>query len=170
MSTFAAPLKKLARGTAPAAGNDLTLTNDVWVPAEAKHPGQEIAYTEFTSDVNCTATTEGTANTVVTASTVEFDGKPVLVEFYAYYINKGTTNLSLWLYQDGSSIGRIGYSEAGRDPAFLVKRLSPSRGAHTYSVRGSVDAGTGTVGAGAGGNGANMPGFIRITRAAGGNS
>jgi hypothetical protein len=135
----------------------------------------EIAYTEFTANVSVTATTEATANTVVAASAVTFDGATaVLIEFFAAAmqpdINLAGRALLVWLYQDGTSIGEIAQVTAPtanqlQGPMSVKRRITPSAGSHTYSIRSSVNAGTGSFSAGAGGLSAVMPGFIRITRA-----
>lgn len=135
--------------------------------------GHEYAYTEFTSNASITATTEGTADTVVTASAVTFDGSTVaMVQFFAPQVkppSAATAAVVLWLYQDGSSIGALGTVETPAAnvlevPVWVARRLTPASGSRTYSIRASVGSGTGTVVAGAGGAGANVPGFIRITK------
>jgi hypothetical protein len=117
--------------------------------------------------VSVTATTEGTANTVVTASAFSFDGATeVLIEFFAVDAVPGTGQLNLWLYDGGSSIGLLGFRTTARSPGGPLRRyLTPSNASHTYSIRASVDAGTGQLSAGAGGAATNLPGYIRITKA-----
>lgn len=142
------------------------------VVADVYPPGYTFDYTEFTSGVSVTATTEGTANTVVTAGAVTFDGNTkVEITFCAFSArprNDATAgSLSVYLYDGSSSIGKMAtFNEpvAGADnkPTNLIRRLTPSSGSHTYSIRASVSGGTGDIGAGAGGNGNNMPGFIKI--------
>lgn len=135
--------------------------------------GTELTYNEFTSNATITATTEATANTVVTASAVAFDGSTVvMIEFYAFSIRPDTgaagRNISLYLYDGSSSIGRIGLFSApsgGNDnkAVFVTRRLTPSNATHTYSIRAAISAGTsGLISAGAGGSGADMPGYVRI--------
>lgn len=135
----------------------------------------ELAYTEFTGNVSITATTEATANTIVTASAVTFDGSTIaLIEFWARTVvlpAAAQATMDYYLYQDGASIGRLG-TVRGADAAagveqhipYLVRRMTPASGARTYSIRAAVNTGTGTIGAGAGGLGVSMPGFIRIVR------
>ena len=134
----------------------------------------ELDYAEFTTAVSPTATTEATANTVVTGSAVAYDcSTPVWVEFFTESSRTDPTagaNLTLCLYDGGSSIGRLGAVTApasGDDgkPVTLKRRLTPSAGSHTYSIRAYVSAGTAYVGAGAGGVGNYVPGYIRITKA-----
>lgn len=139
-------------------------------PAYAYPPGYEYGYTEFTSNVSITATTEATANQIVSAGAITFDGAPVRVEFGAYLI-RGPASVSIFveLYDGASSIGVLGQydMDAGADgvPPRLTRRFTPTAVAHTYSIRAHLaSAGTGTVFGGAGGVGLAMPGFIRITK------
>ena len=165
----AAKLTKGAAGTVPTAGAS-TL-------AYAFPPGYEFDYAQITSPVNIVGTSEAAATTIVTGNAVTYDGSTiVMVEcFFEYFQQPGAdTNSALYLYDGASSIGRIalqtgpnatGYSGSLRFPGVGGRRrITPSAGAHTYSIRGMVPAGTGVVSAGAGGNGNGAPGFIRITK------
>ena len=137
----------------------------------------EISYTEFTSDVNVTASTEATANTIVTAPAYTYDGNTaVLVQFYAYAIWHTPANNfidSFYLYDGSSSIGRIALNESldnfiqEQGPILATYRITPSAGSHTFSVRAATGGITLVVGAGTGGNGASVPGYIRIIPAKG---
>jgi len=134
--------------------------------------GAELSYVAFTADASITATTEATADTVVTAAAVAFDGSPVLIEFFTPASAPQATaavNLIYYLYDGASSIGLIGQvtnqaSSTRREPTHVARRLTPSIATHTYSIRASTGSGTSTVRAGAGGLGNLVPGFIRITR------
>lgn len=131
-------------------------------------PGHELDFVEFTSDVSISATTEATANTIVTANAVAFDGSTrVKIEYWIeQVVTVSGANLQLWLYDGSSSIGRIGRfldDSASRMTANGIRFLTPSNASHTYSIRGSTGSGTATAGAGAGGTGNAVPGFIRIT-------
>lgn len=142
-------------------------SNGAWVPQR----GYEYAYNEFTAPVSVVATTEATANTIVTASTFTADGSAVLIEFGSDYHNPPTdVVVRLWLYEDGSSIGEIGVLRLTQASTPIVtnyyrRRHTPSPGPRTYSIRGSTASGTYTIDAGAGGAGLPMPGWIRITKA-----
>lgn len=145
-------------------------------------PGYEFDYVEKTSSTSITATSEGAANTVVTANAVAYDGSTIiLVEFFAQEVEPpaGNHNITLVLYDDtgggAASIGKVGPftssdgTNLGRQlGAILHRRLTPSNATHTYSIRAFVDSGTGSVVAGAGGSGASMPAFIRQTKVSGG--
>lgn len=134
----------------------------------ATSPGVEVSYTAFTADVGCTATTEATANTVVTAAAFTAGGtESYWVEFFCPGYNQGNTTSGAVLYLDGSSVGIAWTHGSSIDPQggcnFRV-RVTPAAGSRTYSVRGFVGVGTLTFTAGAGGSGAKVPGFIRIVR------
>jgi hypothetical protein len=108
----------------------------------------------------------------VTAPAVTFDGSPVLIEFGCEGINPASVagaSITLWLYQDGASIGVLGTMNnpaagTSRAPVRPARRLTPTPGSHTYSVRATVSTGTGQILAGPGGAAQDAPAFIRITR------
>lgn len=132
----------------------------------------ELDYAEVTSNASITATSEGTADTVISASAVTFDGSTVsLIEFYAYSaapaFDAAGRVLRFWLYDGSSSIGQIGVmigaaAADDRKPVLVRRRLTPSAASHTYSIRCSVSAGTAVVYAGPGVGGDSMPMYIRI--------
>lgn len=132
---------------------------------------KELARVEFTSSVSVTATTEATADSVVSAGAVSFDGSTVVdIEFFSPAARASAATgalLTLVLYDGSSSIGQLSLSQSqaannASRPVFTSYRLTPSNASHTYSVRGFVSTGTGSVSAGTGGSGNFMPGYIRI--------
>ena len=158
---------RLAVGTN---GHVLTLAGGIpsWAAAVASN---ELAYQEFTGTVTRTNVAEGSAPTIVTAPAFTADGTSAyVVEFFAPRWTAGSApNASkLYLYQDGSSIGHLADID-GADSlvgfAYGQRRLIPSAGSRTYSIRGTSSAGDGTVVGAAGGSGNFVPGFIRVSRA-----
>jgi len=141
--------------------------------ALAAAPGSELAYVEFTADVSVVATTAAGATTIVTAAAVTFDGSTaVWVEFQAARVETSSVTaipsiIDLW---DGASdLGILGSvlnaTNAIATPFSRARRLTPSSGSHTFSVRGwQPSGGPYVIRAGAGGAGVNLPGHIRITR------
>lgn len=135
---------------------------------ESYFPGYEFDYAQVTSGGNITATVEASANTIVTGGAVTYDGSTIVViEFYALGIGSAGGQTTYVLLFDGStSLGYIGQGMTALNPTMHVsRRLTPSNASHTYSIRAITTGGTGTFTAGAGGAGANMPAFIRISKA-----
>jgi hypothetical protein len=129
----------------------------------------QLAYVEFTSPVTLAGTNEAGATSVVSAGAVSFDGSTrVCIEFFApYLLAPSGVSAFLVLYDGSSSIGQmvqLGNGVLVVSP-HAQRYLTPSNALHTYSVRGYDSSGTGSVGAGAGGSGNLMPGFIRIVTA-----
>lgn len=131
-----------------------------------------LSNTEFTAPVSITATTEATANTIVTAPSASFTGAQVIyVEFFspAVSLPVGDFNCIFALFQDGLSIGRFGQVEAESTgiasitPVFLRFPYTPPSGAHIFDVRAFVNAGTVTIQAGIGGTGVFLPGALQIS-------
>jgi len=133
-------------------------------------PGHEYDYVPFTANVSPTATTEATANTVVTGNAVAYDGATtVMIEFFSSIVRANLTagaTMTFCLYDGAASIGFIAAvgnpsTSAGYSVVRASQRLTPSNASHTYSIRAFVSGGTGIVGAGVGGVGATVPGYIR---------
>lgn len=162
---------RLAAGAT--SGHVLTSTGSASAPswqAAAGGGSTELAYVEFTANVAITATTEATANSVVSAGALSFNGSTrVKIEFYAEYVLAASgASLFLILYDGSSSIGILGQYGNGVlvfGGANVSRFLTPSNASHTYSVRAYGAASSNSVNAGAGGSGNAMPGYIRITTA-----
>lgn len=134
----------------------------------------ELDYVEG-SDTSITATSEGAATTIITSSSLSYDGStPVIIEYFTPELQLSvttTTALILALFEDGSSIGWIevyllSATLQQRQSAIFRRRLTPSSGSHTYSIRGWLTASgaAASSGGGAGGSGNRMPAYIRITK------
>lgn len=137
----------------------------------------ELDYKQATADVTgITATSEAAATTVLTGNAVNFDGSRVKVEFFApqitYVGGTGTNKLSLVFLRDSTVIGQAVILETGT--AFTSGKAAtascfdtPSAGQHTYAVKAFAAATSPnyTVRAGAGGSGALVPAFLRVTKA-----
>jgi hypothetical protein len=135
--------------------------------------GSELDYVAFTGAVNISATTEGTANTIVTGSSVAYDGSTIVkLEFFApeTFLDAASRQLTIVLYDGSSAIGVLGRVFGGtghanaRIPITVSRRFTPSNASHTYSIRGFTNAGTQQVNGGASGTGALVAGHIQITR------
>jgi hypothetical protein len=157
------------------ATNGMALQRVSGAAAWALPPGYEFDYVQVTSAVGPSATTEGTANTVVTANAVTYDGSTVvLLQFFCPQarpdVNAVGRQLNVVWYDGSSSIGQCATVITPVSGNFFyvpIKaelRLTPSNASHTYSVRAYVSAGTADMQAGAGGNGNKAPMFIRQTK------
>ena len=156
------------------------LQSDGTDPAWKYPPGYEFDYAEFTSPVSVTATTEATANVIVTSNAVTYDGSQiVLIEFGTDYAQLPSNVVCrLWLYEKvgaaaAASIGELWVGRVTDVNTALVnvrtqRRHTPSAASIIYSIRGSVGSSTMTVDAGVGGAGNAFPGWIRITKVSGG--
>lgn len=145
------------------------------LPSWTLPPGYEFDYAQITAGVTVNATTEGSANTVITGNAVSYDGATVvMIEFFApqvYSTNTANIDLTAVLYDGASSIGQIGWlrsetTNRGMIAMHCMRRLTPSNAAHTYSIRAFIASGSGAVQAGIAGSGNLVPAFIRITKVA----
>lgn len=131
----------------------------------------ELAYAEKTSNTNITATSEAAADTIVTAGAVACDGAMILIiEFgtNAWAQDSTTPVNRLVLFDNGASIGTlfqgVSPSTSSGKPGFTVRRrLTPSAGSHTYSVRGWVSSSSTMIVAGdVFSPGRDSPAYIRV--------
>lgn len=130
----------------------------------------ELSYTEFTSNVSVTATTEGTANTVVSSGAVTYDGNPVILKFecVSWFHDTSGGDLTLVLFDVSTALGILwahgNATATSTDMGGVIatRRFTPSAGSHTYQVKAYTNAGTATVAAGAGGAGTRFPGTLQI--------
>lgn len=100
-----------------------------------------------------TATTSGTATVLMTAGPADFAGGVYDVALFAPSIVKGTTSITLELWLDGvfnQTIVAASVNAVATVPFSWAGRIAIVQGVHTLTVRGFVDAGTGTLTAGVG--------------------
>lgn len=130
--------------------------------------GNATATGTITANVTTTATTSGTATVLMTAGPNDFAGGVYDVLLQATALTKGTTNVSLELWVDGvfnQSIIALSVNAVATGNLNWSGRVSLVAGIHTLTVRGFVDAGTGTLVAGTGATGAN-PNAVLIVKPA----
>jgi hypothetical protein len=168
---------RLAKGTD---GQVYTLASGVpsWADAAGSgdFAGKELDYVQITSNVGITSTNSASPDTVITGTSVAYDGSTIIeVEFWCPYAeveDASGASLVFVLYDGGTVLGRFGLmsnvaNAALRMPISLKRRLTPSAASHQYIVKAYSSATTANaaVGAGAGGNASTQfPAFIRITR------
>lgn len=133
----------------------------------------EAAYVEKIVNTDCTATTELTADTIITGARITADGvTPYVFEvnFTAWGQNSSTAVSKLVLFEDDYAIGTIWASRAydtslSASPGGKRGRLIyiPALGSHTYSIRGWVSAAsTFRTAGGRGGSSTDVPFSLRI--------
>ena len=134
---------------------------------------KEVEYEQFTADVTVTATTEGTANSVVSASTLTYEAVPHMITFFCPGArpDNGAAGrvLHVILYDSTTALGELAgptTPAAANDnhPIHAQFRITPTAASHTYNVKAWTSAGTALIQAGAGGTGTKVPGFIRVER------
>lgn len=134
----------------------------------------ELAYAEITAAASLTATTVATAQTVITAPAITADGSAIFIEFVCPIVQAPGTNgtqLSLALFEDGTVVATIvrmvSTAASGVSmPVHTGTRRIPAAGSRTYSIRGWVSSGTGTINAGVGGADVFQASFIRVRKMA----
>jgi hypothetical protein len=150
-----------------------TWNGSTWAPAAPASIPADLAYVTF-GTVSISATTAASANTVVTATAFTADGtSSYWVEFYCGSVQPDTggrgIQFDLWeASTDGGKLGWVrviisgGATNTVAMPVLLRKKVTPSGGTRTYSVRAYVTdgaAGSSIV------DGTQGPGFIRIWKA-----
>lgn len=151
-------------------GQVLTVSGGLpaWAASAATN---ELAVAQITAPVSVSATTEGTATTCITLPATAFDGSTkVKLEVKSPYLQSPGSNaaITVVLYDGAASVGILAHGVDGNSGAFLNAEyeFTPAAATKTYSIRAFVSSGTGTFQAGAGGVGAYVPAFARISRAA----
>lgn len=137
----------------------------------------ELDFKQATADITgINATTEAGATAVLSGNSVSYDGSRVKVEFFApeiaYVGGTGTNKVTLVFLRDTTVVGQAVILETGSTFASGKGAKAecfdtPSAGAHTYAVKAFAAASSPnyTVKAGAGGSGALVPAFLRVTKA-----
>ena len=137
-------------------------------PGYVYPPGTQLDYAQITSNsAAITATTSATAQAVVTGNAVTYDGTSCFVEFFADFVQGGSTRITFVLYDGSTELGRpwrnVQASFAG--PVYWKTQVTPSAGSHTYSCKAYVDAGSGVIEAGNNSINNPVPAWIRVTKA-----
>ena len=132
-------------------------------------PGQEFDYAQVTSNpAGITATTEGTSQAVIAGNSVYYDGSRVKVSFFVPKLTASVSQtVTFVVYRDSTVIGQVFAGTVNTTSPAIDFDLfdTPAAGAHTYAVKAFVSTGTLTVNVGAGGSGALVPGWLRVTKA-----
>lgn len=136
------------------------------------NPGCQLDYAQITTTSGViNATTEGTANAVITGNSVTYDGTPVKIEFYYFSLDPNASNGVLGSFvflRDAVVIGQSGaqtFTSTNSPEGLHAAFDTPPAGAHTYAVKAFVPSNSFKVVAGAGGSGNKLPAFLRVTKA-----
>lgn len=141
-----------------------------WVAVTGGGGGGELAYAETTSDLGVTQTVEASAQTLVSAGAVTFDGATaVVISVYAARVATGGTSgaaIVVNLWQDSTDLGRLAYvatvaNASAIVPMFASRRLTPAAGSKTYSARAWRVTANGIIAAAS----PYLPAYIRIVEA-----
>jgi hypothetical protein len=133
----------------------------------------EAAYAEKTSNTSCTATSEAAADTVVSSPIIYCNGSDeYMIEFATNAWAQTSTSPTnrLVLFDNGTAIGTLfqGVSpstSSGKRGFTVRRRITPSVGYHTFSIRGWVSsASTWTIAGDTFGSGIDAPAYIRVSR------
>ncbi len=130
-----------------------------------KLAAQAIASAVLTANVTTAATSSGTATTLMTLGPAGYEGGTYLVFLFSPGVTKGTTSVSLELWVDGvfgQSIVATYLNAVTVTPFSWLGVVALGPGTHTLTVRGFVDAGTGTLTAGTGATGAQPNAIGRV--------
>lgn len=115
--------------------------------------GYATAFGSISTNATTTATTSGTATVLLTAGPSDCAGGSYDVTLFSPGVTKGTTSVTLELWVDGvfnQAICSSFVNATAISPFYWTGRVSLVAGIHTITVRGFVDAGTGTLTAGTG--------------------
>jgi hypothetical protein len=125
--------------------------------------------TVTTSTISVTATTAGTANTLITSSSLTLEGSTnYLIEYFAPAVGAtGATSMTLVFYEDSTSFFNLcSFSVSTTEviPVYVNTVWSTSTSAHTFSIKAFVGSGTGQVFSGAGTSGNLCPSRLTVSR------
>jgi hypothetical protein len=111
-------------------------------PAGAAGSGAELFYGEITANKTITASTDPTAQEVISSTAAVYDGSPIWIEFF--------------------SAG--GIADLTATACYLKRRIMPSASSHTFRVC-AWGPGSPTIYAGGGAANSMPPAYLRISRA-----
>lgn len=136
-------------------------------------PGYEIDYVQSTAgNTAISGTTEGTAHTLVTGTSLTYTAEPIMITAFCARVNTGATANSgiVFLLYDGATIlGRLGLILSGATNGIVASffgahRVTPTAATHQYILKAYRTTSNGSVDMSGGGTGVEMPGFIRVQK------
>jgi hypothetical protein len=135
--------------------------------------GKELDYAQITAAVAISATTEATAQAVVTGNAVTYDGSKVRIEIFAPQVDNagGATGPCIAvILRDSTVLGHVDLTQGlGGLNGLAAQGVvfdTPSAGSHTYAWKAyGGGSATYSIKAGAGGTGNLVPAYLRVTKA-----
>jgi hypothetical protein len=163
-------LVRLGVAASPTGGQGLALDEFGKVPASVLPATSALVESEVTSDVgSITATTEGTANTVIAGSAFNYDGTACAAEIFVPGYTNATASILTFVLTDGTTFwGQFVLQQStggGMTGGTFKRKFTPAAGSKTVSLRAFVASGTATVRAGTGVSGTKFPASLRIYKA-----
>jgi hypothetical protein len=132
--------------------------------------GVELDFAQLTTSLSAiSATSEGTAVAVIVGNSVTYDGTRNKIEFFIPGASPSAAlSGNFVLLRDTTVLGQcpVSFSSTTDKKSFKVELFdTPSAAAHVYKASLFVGTGNVIINAGVGGTGAQIPGFLRVTRA-----
>lgn len=132
---------------------------------------KQIDYTEQASDVTVTATTVGTAQTLVSSSAFTYEASPIRIEFDCPAVSSINAVVNIILRDSTTVLGTLRQlpTSSLNNGISLSRQFTPTAASHTYNIAAwNESADTVVFEAGSGGTTGNATTFfpmsIRITR------
>lgn len=141
------------------------------LPAAGVAAGAELDRVNVTADAAVSATTEGTANTLVAGTSLAYDATKKNIVFFCPRLETPTaSNTTTIVFLRGATvIGQIQMTQGGSPAIYLpicvVIQDTPSAATFAYSAKAFTGSGTQTFKAGAGGSGTLLPMSLTVTKA-----
>ena len=128
---------------------------------------ERVDFAQITSNVSITATTEGTAQTIITLGAQTLEAVPHRLEFFAARMLAGVAAMRITVF-DGSTSQGLLLSMDANALAYGTNtyKWTPTAASHTMSIRAwNGAAATGTISAGTGGTGVTfLPATLALYR------
>jgi hypothetical protein len=146
-----------------------TWNGSAWVAVGGS--GAELQYTEITTGVTITATSNATPDVCITGAALTFDGATsIMVEVFSYSLSTPAQQggeVSLYVWDGATNLGRVVRQGGGGTATNIAcvcfrMRVTPTAGSHTFSVRGTVNVSSGFFSAGSAPG--QSPAYLRVTR------
>lgn len=126
-------------------------------------------YVQITTAKNLTAATEGTADTVISGTSIAYDNVRKKIEFFSPGVDNESASrtVTIVLFSGDTVLGRAVVQDSGTHAGATKIEFydpSPTAGTYAYVIKAYSDnAGDGVIRAGPGGSGLDLPAFLRVS-------